>query len=198
MTLQNCGTTEAPLTGIAFPKDAPVELSIEFGSGFTDPPSAAKPRVLAQNEAVTVYVNFSPTQVDQNVISKLQVLYLDDTKSTQTKTVDVTGKGSKLANPVTCMIVKNKVTSKDIAPGGQSVPQNPITVDAACSKAVDPHVIKSWKWTMVSQPPGSFATFLPSDNKQQASFVPNVVGKYTFKLEVKDDAGTPGSPAGQL
>ncbi len=195
ISLQNCGTGEVPLTSIAFPKDSPAELSVEFGFGFSGPPSEAKPRVLQQNEAVTVYINFSPTQVDQNVSGKLQVLYIDDTKSTQTKAVDVTGKGNKLANPVTCMVVKNKITSKEIPSGGQSVPQNPITVDAACAKAIDPHIIKSWKWTMTNQPPGSFATFLPSDNKQQASFVPNVVGKYTFKLEVKDDAGTPGSPA---
>lgn len=48
--------------------------------------------------------------------------------------------------------------------------------------------IESWEWT-VEQPEGSVSTFVPSATVPNPTFEANVVGAYTFRLNVVDEVG---------
>jgi hypothetical protein len=185
--LESCGTEEVQVTSLAVdPASAPGFVAEAFGCAPAagKVPSQASPLLLAPNAKCTFYITFSPQAVGQVAQGKVVVKGQADIGAE----VQLAGSGVTAACPAACVAVKNKATSAKIAPGGAVIPQTEIVLDAACSTAPAPHVIASWNWT-VSQPNFSFSLLKPSSKSKQVSFQPNLAGKYTFTLDVADDAG---------
>ena len=74
--------------------------------------------------------------------------------------------------------------------GAQVIPQTLLHLVGDQSSSPLGEVTK-WVWK-VEQPEGSVATFSPSANFSNPTFLANVAGSYLFSLEVEDAWGTPG------
>ena len=71
--------------------------------------------------------------------------------------------------------------------GSTVMPQTTLHLSASGSSSPT-GAIAAWKWS-VDAPAGSASVFLPSDQVANPTFEANVAGKYTFHLDVWDEAG---------
>ncbi|HRE88229.1 MAG TPA: hypothetical protein PK095_03730 [Myxococcota bacterium] len=76
-----------------------------------------------------------------------------------------------------------------VAQGDEVLPQTRLELDGGDSIGSVNGEVTAWKWSVI-QPSGSVSTFMPSPFVRNPSFETNVVGTYTFRLEVFDADGT--------
>ena len=76
-----------------------------------------------------------------------------------------------------------------VAQGDEVLPQTRLELDGGDSIGSVNGEVTAWKWSVI-QPSGSVSTFMPSPFVRNPSFETNVVGTYTFRLEVFDAGGT--------
>lgn len=76
-----------------------------------------------------------------------------------------------------------------VAEGDEVEPQTTLHLDGGDSIGSVNGAVTAWVWSVV-QPSGSVSTFSPSAYVRNPTFGVNVVGTYTFRLEVFDAAGT--------
>ncbi len=83
----------------------------------------------------------------------------------------------------------------EVTEGGQLGTGTVVHLSAAASSAPSGAAITTWAWS-VSAPPGSAATFAPSDAVESPTFTVDLAGQYLFSLEVWDaDGGESCGPA---
>ncbi|MCO4763154.1 MAG: hypothetical protein KC502_16675 [Myxococcales bacterium] len=180
--LAGCGTEAVNITKISLKAGTSVDLKLDFTTGdFTDgkSPTEAIPLVVQPNSSASFRVICTPSEVAAKIAGTIVV----ESSNTDSREIAVTCEPAKLVCPVACI--------DPVAPAGAIVPQTKLTLSSNCSKAGAGQVIDKRIWSVV-QPGGSFASFSPNNKDKQVSFLPNVAGDYTFKLQVFDDLGNPG------
>jgi len=91
--------------------------------------------------------------------------------------VELSGFGSGCCCPVSVI---------EIQEGSEVIPQTELHLSSGSSSPSGD--ITRWEWSVL-QPTGSISQFMPSANSATPTFKPNIVGTYTFRLDVYDAAG---------
>ena len=188
VTMTNCGKLDAiNITSTVLQPGASLGLGVSSPGGAcgTVLPTATVPWVLAPGASCAVQVEYAPPGAGVDAAATLEI-----DGDAGLKTVPVTAKGVAVSCGAACFSMKNKSTSQPI--GNSVVPQTTIALDGGCSTAAPGQSVASWTWTVVAQPPGSYASFQPSKSGQKVTFQPNIAGNYTIKLDTIDGAGAPG------
>ena len=95
-----------------------------------------------------------------------------------------------LAQDVTSPVVPGPcpIAVLNIAEGSTVTPQTVLHLSGLWSIGSNGTLIGTYHWS-VTQPPGSLQQFLANDNLPSPTFLPAVVGTYTFCLDVIDETG---------
>lgn len=180
LLLQGCGTENVDIVRIAYKDGASTDFQLNFNtSSFTDgvPPTKDAPLEVQPNSTKSVIVRYSPSSLDAAKSAQLEI----EDKLGEIRTLEVSGQPSQLTCPTACI---------DPFPNGDTViPQTMTSLTSTCSKAAPGHTLTKYEWS-VEQPTGSASTFVPNAKQKAVSFLPNVAGDYTFKLQVYDELGT--------
>lgn len=202
VTIQNCGSEDLVITSIALAAGSDPAFKADCsGTCFADGqcPTAAKPlKIPVEQKTCTVFMTYSPTGVAQAAQATLEIA-----SNAGQKTLGVKASGTQASCPVACVTVKAKDPKGNLlngyTQGDPVIPQTTLLLDGNCSTAPTGHVPKTFKYSIVTQPSGSFAFFAPSStltkpatgNVGVAAIALNNAGKYKLKLDLTDDAGTP-------
>lgn len=185
-----CGDETVAITGISLSDDSSGDFALildelgEFGKN--------DPIEIAPGESRTFTVEYSPQYADMEDNGKIEpdlgsLIVENDSVRTEI-TTELRGLGVEAMCAV-CAFEMKEAASEDIVPdGGNVLPQTFILFD---DHSYDPTVggsISKWKWS-VNQPKGSQQVFDPHANYSTPYFEPNVVGEYTFTLEVTNEQG---------
>ncbi|MDP6945126.1 MAG: hypothetical protein QF464_13335, partial [Myxococcota bacterium] len=183
--ITSCGTQPLLLTGLSIAggssPDFTLDLSdIEVLNG-DSPLSPNTPLELPVNETVNVPVTFVPDQVNPKDPDKIPIpdqgiLLVESNAFQATIEVELEGAGAEEDCPVAVIVVEE---------GDEVIPQTVLHLDGMQSYAPF-GAVDSWIWT-VEQPDGSQEVLVPSATDPQPIFQANVVGLYTFTLEVMDE-----------
>ncbi len=202
VTFSSCGSEAASITDIGFDAASAAGFSVQSAGGCLaagDMPSALKPLTMPPGASCSFYVVFSPPQAVQGAKGTLVVTWNGDPRS-----LSVSGSATQSACPVACFTISavEQISGQVIAEvkdGDAVVPQTELTMDPNCSTAIDPHVVKTIQFSIKNKPNGSFTTFQPSASviklgsnpAPKVKLVVNNAGKYTIRMDMKDEAGTP-------
>jgi hypothetical protein len=200
--IQNCGSEDLTITSIAMAAGSDPSFKPDCsGSCFVDGqcPTPDKPlKIPVEQKTCTIFVTFSPGGVVSGAKGTLEI-----ESNAGKKTLGLLGSGTQASCPVACVTLKAKdpkgVLIAGFKQGDPVIPQTTLLLDGNCSTAPAGHVPKTFKYTIVSQPAGSFAFVAPAatltkpaaGNVGIAAIAMNAAGKYKLKLDLTDDAGTP-------
>ncbi len=81
-------------------------------------------------------------------------------------------------------------------PGVEVLPGTTLNLSARGSTSENGAVVE-WEWS-VEQPDGSVSQFFPAADRQDVTFVANVVGEYRFRLKVWDELGVESCDAAEV
>jgi hypothetical protein len=194
IALKNCGSQDLILDKFTLADDVDKAYffdptAILLGTA----PSGATPLTVHTNQTVTVPISCTPPGAGPAPY-KANLTFVDNTLQPQkTVALSCTGVTTDCATPiVTC------------AEGEEVPPQSVIHLDGSGSLVKSGKTL-TYKWTVLKQPPGAVGyAFFPSDAAAKVTYgtttnTPNgpkvqlnVVGVYTFRLEVKDSDGKDG------
>lgn len=187
--LVSCGSEEVAIKAIELAPTSAAGFGLHFdGKCFANAaaPTEQAPALVAINDFCPLTVSCSPPELGAQMQGQVVV----HSNAGAPRTVTLACKGATEVDCATaCMVVKF-----DGKEASEVIPQSKLLLDASCSKPSGNKTIAKYKWS-VQQPNGSFSTFVPSATSKTPAFTPNVAGKYVFKLEVEDSAGTPGCTA---
>jgi hypothetical protein len=197
--LKNCGSEDVLLTNVALSADSAPGFTVSFDSACFGKkvPSAAEPKVIEPGQACAFLVGYAPTQQEPPV--KASVLLT--TAAGGSYSLGLKGASTQAQCPTACAKVTAKKPDGTLIGDGEAViPQSMLLFDANCSIGAAPHFAKDFKFTLTQQPPGSFATFKPTNKPLKASatapvgvvaLAVNSAGTYKIQLDVADETGTP-------
>ncbi len=147
-------------------------------------PTEAAPLVVPVNESVVIGVDFVPDEVnpkdaDNKPIPDTGTLLIQSNAFESLAKIPLSGAGAESECPVP--VIK-------VAEGDEVIPQTVLHLDGRQSYAAFGGIVQ-YQWS-VAQPDGSQSTLVPSVTDPQPVFEANVVGVYTFKLDVWDESNT--------
>ena len=183
--ITSCGTEPLTISELALTGDSSQDFFVDY-SGMPAPvstetgPSPITPLVIPINETVDIPVAYIPDEVnpkdaDNVAIPDLgRVLVASDAFESVVE-VELIGAGAEEDCPTPII---------DVAEGEEVIPETVLHLDGTQSYAPFGAVVKyNWK---VTEPDGSQGKFVPTPSDSSPIFEVNVVGLYTFELEVWD------------
>jgi hypothetical protein len=185
--ITSCGSQPLQITNIGLRDDSSPDYGVGFallGADFENGPTANNPLVVPVNETVTVDVTFVPDEInpvdaDSIPIPDEGTLQITSDAFEQLVEVPVSGAGAQAECPIP--VIK-------VVEGEEVIPQTVLHLDGTSSYAPFGNIEK-WDWK-VEQPDGNQQIFVPTTTDPAPVFNVNVVGVYTFKLDVWDETGT--------
>ncbi len=197
--LINCGTETLNLATIALEAGGDAGFALDF-SGSCKAPAPAAPLTLDLdvNPKCSLFVTYNPPQVTADAKATLAI-----ESNGGSKKIALHGSGTQASCPVACVKVKANdpkgVPITTYKQGDPVIPQTTLLLDGNCSTAPTGHVLKTFKYTMLKQPSGSYAVFSPAAQLTKPAAGPvavaaialNAAGTYKIRMDVTDDAGTP-------
>ncbi|MGB0588129.1 MAG: PKD domain-containing protein [Myxococcota bacterium] len=183
--IASCGTAPLLVYGIEIAggssPDFTLDLSALEALNGDEPLTANTPLEIPINQSVVVPVVFVPDQVNPKDPDKIPipdqgVMNIASNAFQSLLEVELEGAGAEQDCPVPVIHVEE---------GDEVIPQTVLHLDGMQSYAPF-GAITAWIWT-VEQPDGSQEVFVPSATAPQPIFQANVVGLYTFTLEVMDE-----------
>jgi len=173
--IESCGTGELNVQDIQMIETANGKYSVDL-TGVTLP--------IAVGDKITVNVKYLPSEVatlgaNGEFIRDLGKLKITSNAYLRDVTVDVSGFGTDGSCPtpvITC------------SEGNEVIPQTTLHCSASASTAGSGS-ITGYQWS-VRQPNGSAETIRPSSTQRDIQFTANIIGTYTFVLDVFDQFGT--------
>lgn len=186
LAVTSCGSSPLEVTSLSLRDDSSPDFSVDFtelGEGFEAGPALNNPLVIPVNEVVHIKVTFIPDEVnpvdaDSVPIPDEGVLNIESNAFEQVVEVPISGAGAEAECPMPVIKVQE---------GEEVIPQTVLHLDGTGSHAPF-GAIDKWNWS-VEQPDGNQQIFVPSTTDPQPVFNVNVVGIYTFRLDVWDDGG---------
>lgn len=184
MLVKSCGTEPLQIRQITLSPDSSADFDLPLDGPGGLPmgaPSPAAPIIVPVNGSISIPVTFVPDEVNardpDGVAIPDEGLVLIDSNAFEAQVeVELTGVGADVICPTAVIAVEE---------GEEVIPQTVLHLDGTQSVAAA-GAIKGWFWT-VTQPDGSQETFLPSPTDPEPQLQANVVGLYTFKLDVFDE-----------
>ena len=201
--LSSCGTSPVEITGLTLAGDSTDVFGLDSSSIASlggNPVSPSNTLVIQPNDpGVSLKVNCTPPSLNldpsgQPLPFEASLTVADNTL-VQNKNLKILCRGSTDSCPTAVI---------DLLDGEEIIPQSQCHMSGESSTAATANgTIKSYKWTVLSQPAGAVGYgFFPNDHASKVTFgVPtnkadgtspvqiNVAGKYDFKLTVTDDKG---------
>ena len=186
LKVESCGTEPLSLTSVAMKAGSSPDFSLDFSTlptGYETGWSTTHPLSVPINESVTIAVVFVPDSVNPRdadnvpIPDKGTVLIGSNAFESQVQ-VPVEGAGSDVECPTPVIVVEE---------GEEVIPETVLHLDATQSYAPFGG-IAAYEWR-VTQPEGSASVLVPSFTDPQPVLEANVVGVYTFKLDVRDENG---------
>ena len=172
--LTSCGDGPLVVSEIALTNDGGGQYSIDV---------AEVPATLIPGETMSVRVVFTPTTLanidgaGNGIPTEGELTIVSDAPSGRLS-IPIEGYGGELGCPIAVIRV---------AEGDEVLPQTLLHLDGSASTAPG-GTIEGYEWTVV-QPNGSVSVFMPSASQVAPTFEANVIGFYTFRLNVIDSFG---------
>ncbi len=156
---------------------------------------AVMPVVVQPGEEVAFKVHYQPTDIstldaDGKLIPDTNRLRILSNAATPEVEIEMRGFGPAVECPTAVILFYGLSTT------GSVVGPTTLHLVGDMSFAANGS-LSMWEWS-VEQPPGSASVFLPSANAPDPSFEVNVIGTYTFTLNVKDEAGVDACELAEL
>jgi hypothetical protein len=172
--INNCGTESLEVSEVTIKSGG----SENIGLDLSDLPQV--PFSLDVNSSYSFSVLYLPSEIaeevdGQPVLEEAQVAVSVSSPELE-QVVGVSGYGFDPACPVAKIALQE---------GEEVLPLTILHFDGSSSDAPEGEIVQ-YTWTVVSQPLGSTATFMPSDDVVDPTFAANVVGVYKFSLSIKD------------
>ena len=183
--IASCGTAPLLVTDIHIAAGSSPDFSIDLSAlealNNDLPLTENSPLEIPINQSVTVPIIFVPDEVNPKDPDKIPipdqgVLSVSSNAFQSLLEVELEGAGAEQDCPVPVIHIEE---------GDEVIPQTVLHLDGMQSYAPF-GAITAWIWT-VEQPDGSQEVFVPSATAPQPIFQANVVGLYTFTLEVMDE-----------
>ena len=184
VTVESCGTQPLEVTSIQIGAGSSEDFGLDFAKlpagSPPDGPKAGQPVVIQVNDTATFSVTFVPDEVnpkdaDNVPIPDQGVVEIVSNAFHGLVDVPLQGAGADKPCPTAVCYVEE---------GEEVIPQTPLHLHGTDSYASFGSIAQ-WSWS-VTQPTGSQETFVPSPSDPTPVFQPNVVGLYTFYLDVWD------------
>lgn len=195
--LINCGTETLTIPTIALAAGGDPGFSLDFGS--CKAPSAGKPFELQLlNPSCSLFVNYTAAQVTPEAKATLEI-----DSNGGSKKIALQASATQASCPVACVTLAaldpKGVKIATYKQGDPVIPQTTLLLDGNCSTAPTGHVPKTFKYTILKQPSGSYALFSPAAQLTKpaggsvavAAIALNAAGSYKIRMDLTDDVGTP-------
>ena len=187
--IQSCGTQELVVDDVAFLTGSSPDFELDFSTlaaGFETGPSTSNPLHIPAGDKVTVGVTFTPDTVNPRDADNVPIpdegkIQIHSNAYLSSVEVPVRGAGSAVECPTPVIVVTE---------GEEVIPQTVIHLDARNSYAPF-GAITDYFWTITSFPDALSAapTMVPNRTTTQPAVELDVVGTYTFSLNVTDETG---------
>jgi len=181
----SCGTEPLMLSALTLAGASSPDFSLDLAElealNGDQPITPNTPLSLPVNEMIRVPVVFVPDAVNPKDPDKIPIpdqgtLVIESSAFQSVVEVPIDGAGAEEDCPVGVIQIEE---------GDEVIPQTVLHLDGMQSYAPF-GAIQAWVWT-VEQPEGSQEVLVPSPTDPQPIFQANVVGLYTFTLEVRDE-----------
>jgi hypothetical protein len=181
ITITSCSNTPLEVTGITITDNPTGNFSLSLASlGPGGAPSSTNPLVLPLQETATLSVDYVPNQVNPVIDGVPELDMGTVTITSNAFEAEITLELSAIGSKETCPTAVGKIQE-----GAQVIPQTMLHLFSEDSFAPAGGVAtRSW---IAEQPPGSQSVFSPSSVFPNPTFEANVVGTYTFTLDVWDE-----------
>jgi hypothetical protein len=187
----SCGTEPLKISSVFIDPSSSADYELVLPEGM-EPPTSASPLTIPVNESRLVTVRYipdaeNPLDPDNVPIPDEGTLIFESTAFHSVLEVPISGAANAGGCPVAVIQVKE---------GEEVAPQTVLHLDGSQSYAPF-GAVTSWQWKVL-QPEGSVSTLVPGPEAVAPIFSPNIVGVYTFILDVRDETGQWASKCGDV
>lgn len=193
LDLVGCAKDGAVVTGIAMANGTSPEFHLDFSS-LDHVPSPEAPLIVPAGEKLQLQVAYVPADVSPilpngDVLPDHGTVMVRTFNSPEQPVVETWGAGVDTDCPSAIIRIEDAVTGAEVGEGDVVPPPALLRLSGIRSFAVTGPV-SQWEWS-VEQPAISSIGFMPNAASPRPSFTAMVPGIYTFRLAVRDRAGTP-------